>query len=196
MKRSGRLSDDGSLPGLHTVRRTPLAFALVLAIASAIPGRTAGAQALAEVRPNARIKVATTNGLLHIGRVNVIRGDTLWLQDERSDTVAVFPAASLSEYDLSFGRNRWRGARRGALVAGTISLVGAGFGLHEARKSNDADFVSPILVAATLGVMFTLVGSGVGALLEQERWSGPRAVQLGIAPTGSGRVQLRYQLRF
>jgi hypothetical protein len=178
------------------VKRTPLAFALLIALASASSGRTAGAQALAELRANARIKIATTNGLLHIGRVNVIRGDTLWLQDERSDTVAIFPAASLREYNLSSGRNRWRGARRGALVAGTISLVGAGFGLHETRKSNDADFVPPIFVAATLGAMFTLVGSGVGALLEQERWSGPRALQLGLASTGSGRVQLRYQLRF
>jgi hypothetical protein len=52
------------------------------------------------------------------------------------------------------------------------------------------------LFVAPAAIIFTLVGTGLGALFVEERWAAPESVRVGMIPGADGRVALAYHVLF
>ena len=156
---------------------------VVLAIACSAASNEVLAQAARGIAPGARIRVETSNGDLVMGRVAMVRGDSLWLRAVRTDSLTVYSGASVRQYEISLGKDRWRGARRGAAITGAISLIAVGLVLRDDLTTTSDIMIPSTLFAAPLGLAFTLLGTGAGALIAGERWSKPETkLRIGAAP--------------
>ena len=177
--------------------RAPQALALVLLTAAGAASQKVVAQAVAVIPVGTRIRVETTNGDLVIGRVSSVRGDSIWLQTARTDTIAVYPGANVRQYEQSGGKDRWRGARRGAAITGAISILAVGLVLRDDLTRRDDIIIPSTVFVVPLGVVFTLMGTVVGALSAGERWSPPRS-SLNVGPLlgAPGRIQVAYRFAF
>ncbi len=154
------------------------------------------AQTLGRIPPNARIRVETINGSLETGRVTAVRDDSLWLKIDRADTVAAYAVAQLRAYEISRGTPRARGARRGAPVSGAIGLVAVGASLYaDLTVSREEINIPSILFVAPAALVVTLAGTGLGALLVEERWAAPAAIRIGVG-VGGRRLGIAYHGRF
>ena len=154
------------------------------------------AQALGGIATNARIRVETTNGNLETGRVTAVRGDSVWLRIDHADTVVAYVAAQLRAYELSRGTPHARGARRGALVSGAIGLVAVGVSWYADLSASREEINFPsILFVAPAALVVTLAGTGLGAVLAEERWAAPAAIHVGVGVGGRG-LGIAYHVRF
>ena len=168
---------------------------LVFMILCSVPQRDLEAQALNGIVPNARIRVETTNGNLEIGRVAVVRGDSLWLRIDRADTVAAYSAAQLRAFEISRGASHWRGARRGALIGGALGLIAVGVSLHADLTTREDVIIPSTVYIAPAALLLTLAGAGLGAVVVEERWGAPATVRIGVGVSGRG-VGIAYHVRF
>jgi hypothetical protein len=167
-----------------------------IALTCAFACRAAIAQAPGGIPANARVRVETTNGNLETGRVVATRRDSLWLRIDRVDSIAAYPIAGLRTYAVSRGTPRGHGARRGALISGALGLVAVGLSLHADLTTRDDIIIPATLFVAPAAIIFTLVGTGLGALFVEERWAAPEWVRVGMVPGADGRVALAYHVVF
>lgn len=177
--------------------RNALAVAILMVMGSQLVPRPAHAQEVTAIPSPARIRVETTNGALVTGRVFAVHGDSVWVQPDRENSVVMFTQGTVRQYELSRGRDRWRGARRGALITGAISLIGVGLVLHDDLTTHDDIMIPSTLFAAPIGVLLTLLGTGVGAVSAGERWSPPQPWRgASVGPAMSRGVSLSYRFVF
>lgn len=168
----------------------------VVAFACVTVSRAVFAQSLGGVPANTRIRVETANGNLETGRVVTMRCDSIWLQVDRVDSVAAYPVAELRAYAVSLGTPRGHGARRGALISGALGLVAVGLSLHADLTTRDDIMIPGTLFVAPAALLFTLVGTGLGAVLVEERWATTQSVRVGLVPGGGGRLAFAYRVMF
>ena len=171
-------------------------WVFVVAFACAPVGRAAFAQSLGGVPAHTRIRVETANGNLATGRVVTMRRDSIWLSVDRVDPVAVYRMAELRAYAVSLGTPRGYGARRGALISGALGLVAVGLSLHADLTTRNAIMIPATLFVAPAALLFTLVGTGLGAVLVEERWATSESVRVGLVPGGGGRFAFAYHVMF
>ncbi len=107
------------------------------------------------------------------------------------------PVADVVTYRISNGRDRWRGARRGAVVGALLGIAFVAYAVREDMTS-DAIMVSGTAVAVPAAVMFTGVSAGIGAkIAAPDRWSAPAPLRLGVVSPAPGRVvRLGVTVRF
>jgi hypothetical protein len=162
-----------------------------------IASQSALAQAPLVAQAGTRIRVTTTTGDRMIGRFVRLRGDSLWMSAEDSEGTVVYPGSAMRRFEMSLGRSRWRGARRGAAITGAISLVAIAFAV-KADLEYEGDFFIPVSAfVAPAGVLLTLAGAGVGALAAPERWARPlTTINVGYSPQSVGGLSVAYRMSF
>jgi len=121
------------------------------------------------------------------GTVAAHRGDTITV--ETHGEFRLVNIGSIERYELSVGRDRPRGARRGALVGGALGLaLLVGAAIEDAHSTKDV-LVPGVVLVAPLAVGITALGAGVGAIAAPERWETrwarsarrPSALRVGLA---------------
>jgi hypothetical protein len=143
---------------------------LALLSSALICGTSGSAQSGIPVAPDTRVRVELLNGVVLKGLVSAVDRDSLYLFADNTASPRAVAHVFIRTLRQSHGRDRWRGARRGALVTGVISLVAIGFSVYTDSHSKDA-IVPSTLFVAPLGLVFTGLGSGVGAVAAPEKWT-------------------------
>jgi hypothetical protein len=156
-------------------------------------GTTASGQFSVAAHPDARVRVELANGQVLTGRVASVDRDSLYLRAENAASARAIAMPFIRTLQLSAGRDRWRGARRGTLVTGVISLAAIGMAVYTDTRSRDAIIPSTLFVVP-LGVVFTGLGTGVGAVAAPEKWS--TRIAVGGAARGLQAQELRVGVRW
>lgn len=114
---------------------------------------------------------------------------TLAVVVAKHGTTVVFPVHLVSEVKAYGGRDRARGARRGALIgvaAGGLTFLST----QKEVRENDAFGIATIALALSTFVGFPAIGSLVGAIMAPERWE---TMQFIPGARQSSAVVLRFQ---
>jgi hypothetical protein len=166
----------------------------LLALAGTLIGGTpASGQLGAPVYPDTRVRVELTNGVVLKGLLSAVERDSLYLLADNTASPRAVATAFIRTLQLSAGRDRWRGVRRGALVTGVISLAAVGLAVYTDTHSRDAIIPSTLFVVP-LGVVLTGLGAGIGAVAAPEKWSGRQSV--GKAASAPATHELRIGVRW
>ena len=175
--------------------RTVLQLTASIACVSQFVATDCAAQIARELAPGTRVRLETPNSTLVTGVVAAYLGDSVSLRVDRSDVTETYAVSSLRSYARSLGVDRWRGARRGALISGGIGLLATALVLREDLKPND-NIIPGTLVVAPAAILFTLLGTGVGALSAREQWSMVQRLSVGTTADTPGRLALVCRIRF
>jgi hypothetical protein len=166
----------------------------LLALAGTLIGGTpASGQLGAPVYPGTRVRVELTNGVVLKGLVSAVERDSLYLLADNTASSRAVATAFIRTLQHSVGRDRWRGARRGALVTSVISLAAVGLAVYTDTHSRDVIIPSTLFVVP-LGAVFTGLGAGIGAAAAPETWSGRLSV--GKAAPALATHELRIGVRW
>ncbi len=167
-----------------------IAHAICSAFIAAVP---VAAQTSPGPPLNVPVRLEMRDGKRITGMVAAFDADTILLDVAarlaRGDVPLAIPVATVRAYSVSGGRDRWRGARRGALVGSVLGLVLIGVALH-ADATTDADLIvssTMLVVPAAVGIV--VIGAGLGALAGPRRWTSP--IQMGVGERGAPRGPLR-----
>lgn len=147
---------------------------------------------------DARLRIQTRQGNVFVGRVVRSSPDSLLLRVDELPTPLVIPQRDVKTFAESLGKQRSRGAVRGALWGGGIGLVILGVAAAaDASRSSEANSVGNTSFAAPAGLLLTVLGAGLGAALAPEEWGLPTAVRFGVTRQGAGQlaVGVRWQPR-
>lgn len=180
--------------------RTQSIWMVTLLMAFTCPGMSAGAQ-VAELQVGTRVRIrapSTVAGRL-TGVVVARSADSVSVS--RVDALPItIPVSSLTSLEISRGKNRGRGAGKGALWGGGVMLLmGAGFSdrpCKTAQSGATCERVSAAESALLAGASGAMIGAVIGAAVGSERWvraALPGRLALTAAPSVQG---LRVSLRF
>jgi hypothetical protein len=158
-----------------------------------ISGAPASGQPGAPVPLDTRVRVELTNGAVLKGLVSAVERDTLYLVAGKTESRRAVATTLIRTLKRSAGRDRWRGARRGALITGVISLAAIGLAVYTDTHSRDVMIPSTFFVVP-LGVIFTGLGTGIGAVAAPEKWS--ERLSFGSAAPGPPVHELRVGVRW
>lgn len=151
-----------------------LPAALVLAAALTFAAPCADAQRDASTPGvGSRVRVTEEGGRV-VGRVAAVGPDTLFLRAGGGGLLAV-PEAGIRRVEVSWGVDRWRGARRGARIGAVAGGVAAGIATYLNdpncefcfRGGPDGDYLAGAFFGALFGGS---AGAVVGAVVGVERW--------------------------
>jgi hypothetical protein len=105
------------------------------------------------------------------GTVVARQGDTVAINPRGAATNILVAAKSIDRYEVSAGRERGRGARRGALVGGALAIGLITVVAIDAANHPQQDVMIPWQIAVLPpAVVITGLGAGVGAIVAPERW--------------------------
>jgi hypothetical protein len=175
------------------VNNRTAAFLVALTLSVSCPHRAPG-QRVTEALVGSRVRLETTNGAQAIGTIVSVDADSIRLESNRQNSPISLPRADVLSYDVSAGRERGRGAKRGAIVGG-----GLGLALVVASLRNDTATVhrrdSDLRQSVPIAVGITALGAGIGAALAPERWEPGRRTAARIRLVSCPRqcVALRYR---
>lgn len=124
------------------------------------------------------VRLDTRDGKRIIGNVAGITSDTVYLRrfarEGRSEIPRAIPFATIRAYAVGAGRDRWRGAGRGAIIGATLGLVLVGYALHVDAAGDKSDVIVPSIVFAVPGAIVLTAGSAlIGSLAAPRRWNEP-----------------------
>jgi hypothetical protein len=154
-------------------------------------GSTLAAQAPARPVVGDRVELVTRDGRRLVGTVAALGPDSIRLRHG-----PVLLATEAAAFRASAGRDRWRGARRGAVAGVLTGAALVAFALHTDANASDVMIPSTVL-AVPAALVLTGVGAGIGAGVTRERWTAPTPLRVGAAspPRGLG-VRLGLSGRF
>ena len=131
------------------------------------------AQRVTDALIGSRVRLEITSGAQVIGTIVALESDTIRVAS-RNAAVAV-PRNSVMSYDVSLGRERGRGARRGALAGGALgfAVVVASLGRDTATVNRQP---SDLRAAVPIGIGLLALGAAIGSALAPEQWDAARSV--------------------
>ena len=182
--------------------RPTIAVALALAYCIALP---VGAQMVTrpdEIQPGARVRIIAPGIVAgrYVGTVLSRSGDTLTVGSPNGLPFAL-PSSRITSLEISRGKSRSDGAKRGmkwgAPIGLVMGLLTVGFAddCYGCSNRTDNAWGSGIAWVGLNAVSGALWGAGIGALIGRERWEGfdlPRHASLGIRSDGAS-LALRYE---
>jgi hypothetical protein len=155
---------------------------LLVVVFSITVSRVARSQRVTDPLIGSRVRLDTASGSRVLGTLVSIDADTLRLAGSGAGATIAVPRALVISFEVSAGRERGRGARRGAIAGGAVGLA-----LIVASLRNDTVTVnrqsSDLHVAVPVAIGLVALGAGIGAAVAPERWESP------------GRVSARARLR-
>lgn len=175
--------------------RTVLQLTVSIACVSQFVATDCAAQVARDLAPGTHVRLETSNSTLVTGVVAALRRDSVSLRIDKSDVTETYAVSSLRAFSRSLGADRWRGARRGALLSGGIGLLATALVLREDLKPSDS-YIRGTLFVAPAAILFTLLGTGVGALSAPEQWSRVQRLSVGAQADSPGRLALAYRITF
>jgi hypothetical protein len=169
--------------------RAALGLCSLLAVGSARP--TIGLAQVSFPLPavESRVRVHRIDAPRVVGTVVPWGADTVAVRTDDSRTVMPIPVASITGYEMLTGRDRWRGARRGAAVGAGVGVLLIGLAIREDLDCGDC-YIPASVVAVPAALVLTVLGSGVGTVIAPARWTTVGARRESRLPTGA-RVGLR-----
>jgi hypothetical protein len=150
---------------------------LVITLFSAMVSRGAHGQRFTDALVGSRVRLDLAAGSLITGTVVGLEADTIRLMPSGVGTAVAVARTNVLSYELSAGRARARGARRGAIVGGALGLAV----LVASLRSDTATInrrPSDLGVAVPLSVGLVALGAGIGAAAAPERWESPTRISL------------------
>jgi hypothetical protein len=133
------------------------------------------------------LRVATARGTTLVGKLIAVDDGNLTLE-ERHHSTATLPRETIQGIEVSRAPGRkGHGAAIGLLIGGLAGIVTGGVVGCDASKG--ICLVSTGEAAATMGVLFGAIGTGIGvAVAPGERWEAlrPSHVQVGVLPVKKG----------
>jgi hypothetical protein len=136
------------------------------------------------------VRVELHDGRRAVGTRVAAPRDTVRLQ-ARDGSEEAFALKDINTIAVRGGTDWGRGAKRGALVGGSIGLALMAGAVYYDKHSTEESFIPATVVAAPVAAGITLIGTGIGLLASPEGWARP----IGVSTrTSSFRVGL--QLRF
>ncbi len=145
------------------------------------------------------VRLEMQDGERVTGTVLGLDADTMRLEPEkrplRGEHSLAIPLGAVRAYSVSMGRDRWRGAGRGALVGGILGVALIAYAVHADNTQND--LIIPGTVFAVPGaVILTGLGAGVGALTAPRRWSSPIPLRVGVQRGSAGALRIGLRVDF
>jgi hypothetical protein len=173
-----------------------------LAVVLTLLARTAAA-AQAPVAEGTRVRLQVRTGSLHVGVVDRLSGDTVYLRGDRTGGVQPYPASTLRRVEVSLGRrNRGRAAAVGGLIGLAVggamaAAFGHGCGVQASNTSGSGPYRcggsrQTVSLVAGMGALGAVVGAAVPP---RERWRTVLSPQLGIAATVDRHGTLGFSVR-
>jgi hypothetical protein len=167
---------------------------MALALLAAAPLR---GQASPRLEVGDRVRLETRDGVRIVGTVTSLGRDTIRLRGDRMGATATLPLASVHGYQIPDGRDRWRGARIGALVGAAAGAGLVALALHVDATADGDIMIPATFFAAPAALGLVLVGTGVGAAAAPERWTELAPLRVGGVrhPPAGPSVRLGFALR-
>lgn len=174
-----------------TAMRRPLCLAagLMLCLPPAVHG-----QRLADALVGTRVRLDIAEGAMVIGTVVSLDADSVRIETSTAGQVRAILRSNVIGYEVSAGRDRRHGSKRGALIGGA-----AGLALLAASLRGDTATVnrqpSRLELVVPVAAGLTLLGAGIGAALAPERWESPARVtsRLRLTPCSARCVALGFR---
>lgn len=132
----------------------------------------------------ARVRVHRVDAPRVVGTVVAWGPDTVAVRTDDSRTVTPIPVAAITGYEQLTGRDRWRGARRGAAIGAGVGVLLIGLAIRDDLDCSDC-YIPATVVAVPAALVLTVVGSGVGAVIAPARWTTYGARRESRLPTAA-----------
>lgn len=165
-----------------------LSVALLLAVGSRASGQDHRA-----LEPGRRVRFVAP--AVHPGRIdgNVVGSSndtTVIVVPGRAAPLRV-PTAAIGRVEVFEGRSRWQGAgvgaRRGALIVGTIALAATLTLDRSDSTGTPPPMAEPVMAGAGSGALY---GAIIGALIGADRWTALPRPAVSLHPAPAGRVAI------
>jgi hypothetical protein len=171
-------------------------FVMVVVVLTIGVSRPTEGQRPSDAVLGARVRLETASGRLVTGTIVGVDADTIRLVSHASAPGIAVPRATIVGYEVSGGRERAWGAKRGALVGGALGLA-----VLTATLVRDTATVNrppnDVGRAVAFSASLVAVGAALGAAFAPERWESARGLLARARVWGTpcpGRcVALRYR---
>jgi hypothetical protein len=151
----------------------------IVIVSCAIAPAAAHGQRLTERGVGSRVRIDTADGALVTGTVVSVDADTARIASGHATSALAVTRSRIVSYEVSAGRERARGAKRGTLIGGGIGLAVIALSLRRDTTTVDRQ-ASDLGIAIPAAAIVTLLGAGLGAALAPERWESPSGVTAGL----------------
>jgi hypothetical protein len=162
-----------------------------LAVVLALPILAQAVSAQAGLREGVKVRIYAAGEPRVTGVVQSVTQDSLVVLAEPGATSFAIARSAISELEVSRGRSRAAGAKRGARWGALGGLAGALAVMVTAGEEPDAP--SPVAIAVLVVAEYAGVGALIGALVKAEQWDAVN-VRPSIA-YGHGGITLGFVVR-
>ena len=174
-----------------------LAALLALTAVGALPAQAQ----LTELQPGTRVRVEASGIVAgrYVGTVLASTADTMTIGSPDRLPLAI-PTARISAIEVSRGKSKMEGAKRGVLWGAPIGLALGAFAAamptcDRGRYNNCDDYPTDVEFVVGNLVGSVVIGAGIGALIGREKWERFQLRPSAAIDIRNGMATLRFSYR-